>query len=57
VALSSARKLGFVQEGVLRGHVRDAATGIRTDLIATGLLLDESSAARAGRLRQRLLDG
>jgi RimJ/RimL family protein N-acetyltransferase len=57
VALSSARKLGFVQEGVLRGHVRDAATGIRTDLIATGLLLDDASAARAGRLRQRLLGG
>jgi RimJ/RimL family protein N-acetyltransferase len=55
VALSSARKLGFVQEGVLRGHVRDAATGIRTDLIATGLLLEEPSASRAGRLRRRLL--
>ena len=55
VALSSARKLGFIQEGLLRGHVRDAATGRRTDLVVAGLLLHEAAAAASRRLRQRLL--
>ena len=53
-AIGAALKLGFEHEGVLRGHIRDAATGRRHDLVVTGLLLDEAFAARSQRLRRRL---
>lgn len=53
-AISAALKLGFEHEGVLRGHLRDAATGQREDLVVTGLLLDDAFAARTARLRRRL---
>jgi len=53
-AINAALKLGFEHEGVLRGHLRDAATGRREDLVVTGLLLDQGFAARSARLRRRL---
>jgi RimJ/RimL family protein N-acetyltransferase len=53
-AIRAALKLGFEHEGVLRGHLRDAATGRREDLVVTGLLLDQAFAARTARLRRRL---
>ena len=53
-AIRAALKLGFEHEGVLRGHLRDAATGRREDLVVTGLLLDQAFAARSERLRRRL---
>jgi RimJ/RimL family protein N-acetyltransferase len=53
-AISAALKLGFEHEGLLRGHLRDAVTGRRQDLVVTGLLLDEAFAARSERLRRRL---
>ena len=39
----------------LRGHLRNATTGQREDLVVTGLLLDQDFAARTQRLRRRLL--
>ena len=53
-AISAALKLGFEHEGVLRGHLRNPATGRREDLVVTGLLLDAAVAARNERLRRRL---
>ncbi len=53
-AIRAALKLGFEHEGVLRGHLRNASTGKREDLVVTGLLLDEAFAARTARLRRRL---
>ena len=53
-AIRAALKLGFEHEGVLRGHLRDAATGRREDLVVTGLLLDQVFADRSARLRRRL---
>lgn len=54
-AIRAALKLGFRHEGVLRGHLRNATTGQREDLVVTGLLLDQDFAARTQRLRRRLL--
>jgi RimJ/RimL family protein N-acetyltransferase len=56
-AIRAALKLGFEHEGVLRGHLRDPATGQREDLVVTGLLLDPAFAARSERLRRRLFGG
>ena len=53
-AIRAALKLGFEHEGVLRGHLRNTATGQREDLVVTGLLLDQAFAARTERLRRRL---
>jgi RimJ/RimL family protein N-acetyltransferase len=53
-AIRAALKLGFEHEGVLRGHIRNTATGRREDLVVTGLLLDQAFAVRTERLRRRL---
>lgn len=55
-ALSAALGMGFREEGVLRGHVRDAASGRRSDLLVAGVLLDEAWRTTTARLRSRLLD-
>lgn len=54
-AIRSALKLGFTQEGVLRGHLRDRVTGRRSDLVVAGLLLDDAFFQRAWPIRRRLL--
>ena len=54
-ALALALRLGFQHEGVLRGHVRDPATGHRCDLVACGLMLDAAFFGRTARIRRRLM--
>lgn len=53
-ALAMACKLGFEQEGLLRGYLL-GANGQRADLVVAGLLLDDAFFARTARIRRRLL--
>jgi RimJ/RimL family protein N-acetyltransferase len=55
-ALRMAKKLGFEEEGLLRGYLADASSSKRSDLVIVGLLLDQDFFERTERIRRRLLN-
>jgi len=54
-SLKGTLHLGFQQEGVLREHIMDPATGRYVNLIQTGLLASEVDSKANHRLMERLL--
>ncbi|MBK7006360.1 MAG: GNAT family N-acetyltransferase [Burkholderiales bacterium] len=54
-SLKSTLHLGFRQEGLLKGHIYDAASQGYVDLIQTGLLAQDAFSASNLRLMQKLL--